>query len=108
MTEKLTAKQKAWEEHIKAREEQNLSFVEYASKYHLNLNNFYAASSAYNQRQKPRPEGAFQKVVVKKAAAESAAFSCKLNNVDLQFDSVPNSKWFAQVLDHMGASPNAS
>lgn len=106
MTEKLTAKQKFWEEHIKARKEQNLSFVEYASKYHLNLKSFYAANSAYNKRQNPKPETALKKVVIKET--EPRSFSCRLNNVVLQFETAPAPKWFAQILAHIGASKNAS
>lgn len=108
MIEKLTAKQKIWEEHIKAREEQNLSFVEYASKYHLNLKSFYAANSAYNKRQKPKSDTALKKVVIKETVTEPTALSCKLNNVVLHFDTAPTPKWFAQVLAHLGTPQNAS
>lgn len=105
MRTKNTPKQDMWEAHIKAREEQKISFVEYASKHQLNLKSFYAASSAYHKRQQPKPS-AFQKVSIKEET-ELALFSCTLNHVAMQFNNTPNPKWFAQLVKHLGEQ-NAS
>lgn len=110
MHQKRTPKQNMWEAHIKAREEQKISFVEYASKHHLNLKSFYAASSVYHKRQQPKPS-AFKEVRLKKVEVEeksgAALFSCTLNHVALQFNNAPNPKWFAQLIKHIGEQ-NAS
>ena len=105
MRQKTTPKQAKWEAHIKAREEQGISFVEYASTHQLNLKSFYTASSAYHKRQQPK-SSAFKKVSVKEEP-ELALFSCTLNHVALQFDNAPNPKWFAQLVRHIGEQ-NAS